>query len=276
MIFRNPFARSPDLRGQTALITGASRGIGRAIAFALAREGVAKLILVARQETRLAQTAEDLRDLGIEVITVTVDLAEPMAVHQKLGPVLRDQGPVDLLINCAGVAHQALFLRSRLADIQSELSTNLLGLYTVTRLVARQMAKRRQGCIVNVTSLMGKIAAPSMATYSATKYAIVGFTQALRSELAPYNVKVIALLPSLTATDMVRDMAWFRWVQASRPEQVAQALVWGIKRGQPEILVGWQSQAAIWASRLLPGLVAYGVGRAAPLPNLYRERAVYP
>lgn len=97
------------------------------------------------------------------------------------------------------------------------MATNLLGLYTVTRLVARRMAARKEGCIVNVASLMGKIAAPTMATYSATKFAILGFTQALRCELASHNVRVVALLPSLTDTDMVRGFDWFRWVQPPIP-----------------------------------------------------------
>jgi len=111
---------------------------------------------------------------------------------------------------------------------------------------------------------MGKVAAPTMATYSATKFAIVGFTQALRSELAPYRVKVVALLPSLTDTDMVKGFDWFRGVQSSTPDEVAAALVQGLNRGHAEILVGWQSHAAVWAQRLVPWLIEPMIQLLAP------------
>ena len=139
--------------------------------------------------------------------------------------------------------------------MQEELSVNLLGMYTLTNLIARRMASQKQGIIVNVSSLMGKVAAPTMATYSATKFAIVGFTQALRRELAEHNIHVIALLPSLTDTDMVRDFKLFRWVIPMTPEQVAQALVTGIQKDTPEILVGWQSHLAVWCQRIFPWLL---------------------
>jgi 3-oxoacyl-[acyl-carrier protein] reductase len=126
------------------------------------------------------------------------------------------------------------------------------------------MAAYRQGHIVNVSSLMGKVAAPTMATYSATKFAILGFSQALRGELAPYNIRVTSLLPTLTDTDMVRDFHWFRGVQPMTPEAVAKALVCGLQRRDPEILVGWQSHLAVWCSRLAPGVLERIVQWAAP------------
>ena len=124
---------------------------------------------------------------------------------------------------------------------------------------------------------MGKVAAPTMATYSATKFAILGFIQALRSELAPYQVRVVALLPSLTDTDMVRGFDWFRWVQPVSPEQVAEALVMGLRQGRREILVGWQSHGAVWLQRLFPWLVEALVQQAspavsAPAPYSLRQR----
>ena len=130
--------------------------------------------------------------------------------------------------------------------------TNLLGMYTITRLVARQMVRRKQGHIVNVSSLMGKVVAPSMATYSATKHAIIGFSQTLRGELSLHNVQVTNLMSSLTQTDMVKEMTPFRWVQATRPEQVAKAMVTGVKRGNREILIGWQSHMVVMCDRLAP------------------------
>lgn len=260
-----------NFQGKTVLITGASRGIGRAIAHALALQGVQRILLVARDRQRLESVAVEVNRLGAEAIVLPVDLADPIQVNVAIAKAWQRHGPVHLLVNCAGVAHQTPFLQAKLPQVQAELSTNLVGLYTVTRLVARRMAVRREGCIVNVSSLMGKVAAPTMATYSATKFAIVGFTQALRSELAPYNVKVVALLPSLTNTDMVSQFDWFRWVQPATPTQVAEALMKGLARNQREIVVGWQGHAALWAQRLAPGLVDRVVRMAVP-PTLRTRR----
>jgi 3-oxoacyl-[acyl-carrier protein] reductase len=137
-------------------------------------------------------------------------------------------------------------------------------MYTLTSLIAKRMVSQKKGIIVNVSSLMGKVAAPTMATYSATKFAIVGFTQALRQELAQHNIRVIALLPSLTETDMVRDLQSFRGVIPMTPEQVAQALVIGIENDTAEILVGWQSHLAVLCQRLAPWLLEIILQLATP------------
>lgn len=256
-----------NFANKTALITGASRGIGRAIAHELARQGMTKILLVARDVERLAEVAREVGYLGAEAVVLPLDLTEPVTVNVTIAQAWQRHGPVHLLVNCAGVAYQAPFLQARLPYVQSEIATNLVGLYTVTRLIARRMAARQEGHIVNVSSLMGKVAAPTMATYSATKFAIVGFTQALRNELAPYNVRVSALLPSLTDTDMVRDFQWFRWVKPATPEQVAQAMVKGLSRDTAEILVDWQSHLAVWCDRIAPWLLDRIVQMAAPLPS---------
>ncbi|NEQ44990.1 MAG: SDR family NAD(P)-dependent oxidoreductase [Leptolyngbya sp. SIOISBB] len=261
-----------NLQGKTALITGASRGIGRAIALELAHQQCRCLILVARNRDRLTEVAEIVEALGTQAIVLPLDLTQPIEVHVAIAHAWRNHGPIDLLINCAGVSHQIPFLQSHLPQVEAEISTNLVGLYAVTRLVARRMAAYRHGHIVNVSSLMGKVAAPTMATYSATKFAILGFSQALRGELAPYNVKVTALLPTLTDTDMVRHFDWFRWVQPVTSEQVAKSLVRGLKRDSTEILVGWQAHAAALGSRVTPRLVEKLVHWAAPKPQ--RQRLV--
>jgi 3-oxoacyl-[acyl-carrier protein] reductase len=140
-------------------------------------------------------------------------------------------------------------------------------MYTVTRLIARRMVSQREGTIVNVASLMGKVAAPTMSTYSATKFAILGFTQALRGELASHNVKVMSLLPTLTDTDMVRDLAQFRWMVPMSPQRVAQALIRGIDRDRNEVIIGWQSHLAVWGSYLVPWLVEWVIQLASPLTD---------
>lgn len=243
------------LQGKTVLITGASRGIGRAIALELAHQGVKRLILVARTPANLVEVATAIEAIGVEAVPVPLDITQTVDVNIAIAQVWRDHGPIHLLINCAGIAHQVPFLQSQLPHVQEEIAINLMGMYTITRLMARRMSVQRQGTIVNVSSLMGKIAAPTMATYSATKFAILGFTQALRSELSAHNIRVVALLPSLTDTDMVRNFRWFRWVVPSTPEQVAQSLVAGLQKETPEILVGWQSHLAVWGNRLMPLLM---------------------
>ncbi|WP_250126542.1 SDR family NAD(P)-dependent oxidoreductase [Chroococcidiopsis sp. CCMEE 29] len=255
-----------QIRGKTALITGASRGIGRAIALELARAGVTRLILVARNQPRLAEVAAEVQRLNpqVEVVPLAVELSQTAAIDPVISRAWEDYGPIHLLVNSAGVAYQRSFLQSKLQQVQEEINVNLLGMYAITRLVARRMVIQREGVIVNVSSLMGKLAAPTMATYSATKFAILGFTQALRLELAPYNVRAIALLPTLTDTDMVRDLRWFRWVWPITPEQVAKALVAGLHKESIEILVGWQSKVAVLLNRLIPWLAEKVLSLSAP------------
>jgi 3-oxoacyl-[acyl-carrier protein] reductase len=259
-----------NIQGKTALITGASRGIGRAIALELAQQGVKRLLLLARDPTRLTEVAIEVEALGVEAVTLALDLTQPVEVNIALAQAWRDHGPIHLLINCAGVAYQTPFLQSHLSQVQQEINVNLIGMYTVTRLVARRMARQREGRIVNVSSLMGKVAAPTMATYSATKFAILGFTQALRGELAAHNIRVMALLPTLTDTDMVRDLQWFRWIIPMTPEEVAQGLVKQLRNESPEMLIGWQSHLAMWCHRIAPMLIERILLIAAPMKDRQR------
>ncbi|MBD2499978.1 SDR family NAD(P)-dependent oxidoreductase [Anabaena azotica] len=253
-----------NIQGKVALVTGASRGIGRAIAIELAQQGIHRLILVARDRQKLTEVAQEIAAMGVQATTLAIDLTQVREVNIAIAQLWRSYGPIHLLVNCAGVAYQSSFLRSKLPQVQEELSVNLLGMYTLTSLIAKRMASQRQGTIVNVSSLMGKVAAPTMATYSATKFAILGFTQALRRELAEYNIQVKALLPSLTDTDMVRDLKLFRWVIPMTPQQVAKALIAGLEKDSSEILVGWQSHLAVWCQRLAPWLLELVLQVATP------------
>jgi 3-oxoacyl-[acyl-carrier protein] reductase len=256
-----------SIQGKTALVTGATRGIGRAIVLELQKRGIKRLILVARDRQRLGELATEIKASGVEAIALSIDLTKSTSVNLSITSALRSYGPVDILINCAGVAHQTPFLQSRLLKVREEISLNLIGTYTITRLVARQMAARKQGTIVNVSSLMGKLAAPTMATYSATKFALLGFTQALRGELSPYNIRVIALLPTLTETDMAKNLKLFRWIMPMTADRVAQKLVNQLEKKSiaSEILVGWQSHLASLCQRLAPALMEKVLLMAAPI-----------
>jgi 3-oxoacyl-[acyl-carrier protein] reductase len=255
-----------NIFNKTALVTGASRGIGRAIAIELAASGVRRLIVVARNHELLMQLVAEIHHTNprVEVVVLPLDLTQPIEVNTAIAKTWRDYGPIHLLVNCAGVAHQRPFLQARFPDVYQEISLNLLGLYAITRCVARRMVSQKEGTIVNVSSLMGKVAAPTMATYSATKFAILGFSQALRSELSADNIQVVTFLPTLTDTDMVRDIKQFRWVMAMTPQRVAQALIRGLQSGKTEILVGWQSHLAVLCQALAPRLMDRIVSISAP------------
>lgn len=253
-----------NIKGKTALVTGASRGIGKAIALELARQGIKHLLLVARDRQRLAEVAAEITIIGVKVTTLSVDLTKSSSIDIAIAQAWRAHRPIHLLVNCAGVAHQAPFLETKSLKVEEEISINLLGMMTITRLMAKRMANQKEGTIVNVSSLMGKVAAPTMSTYSATKFAILGFTQALRSELAGHNIKVVALLPTLTDTDMARNLRLFRWVMPMTPERVAQALISGLYKNTGEILVGWQSYLAVWCQRIFPQLLEKILMLSAP------------
>ena len=253
-----------DLKGKTALVTGASRGIGKAISIELARVGIKHLILVARDRQKLASLATEIETIGVKVTTLSLDLTQPASINITIARAWSTHKPIHLLVNCAGVAHQSTFLNSQAAKVEEEISINLLGMMTITRLLAKRMASQKEGTIVNVSSLMGKVAAPTMSTYSATKFAIIGFTQALRSELAEHNIKVLALLPTLTDTEMARNLKLFRWVMPMTAEKVAQTLVERLDKNRSEILVGWQSYLAVWCQRIFPQLLSKIMMLSAP------------
>jgi 3-oxoacyl-[acyl-carrier protein] reductase len=248
-------ASEMKIKQQTLLITGASRGIGKEIALELARQGATCLILVARDRDRLILVAEEIRNLGATAIVLPLDLTKPVDVTIAMAQAWQRHGPIHGLVNCAGIAYQSSFLDARICDMEHEISTNLVGLYSITKPLAKRMAARKEGTIVNVSSLMGKVAAPSMATYSATKFAILGFTQALRQEM------------SLTETDMVQDIDRFKWMLPMTPQQVAKAMVVGLRGRNPEIVVGWQGRMTVLCDRILPGLVDRMIQWAAPVAS---------
>ncbi|MGI0494793.1 SDR family NAD(P)-dependent oxidoreductase [Alkalinema pantanalense CENA528] len=252
-----------NINGKNALITGASRGIGRAIALELARQGANRLLLVARDRDQLQQVATEVKELGVEASILPLDLTDARSVHLAITQAWQTQGPIDLLVNCAGVAYQAPFLQSQLAQVQQEISTNYLGAYSITQVVARLMVDCHRGAIVNVGSLMGKVAAPTLTGYSASKFALLGFTQALRHELAPYNIQVMALLPTLTDTDMAEQINTFQGVAAISAEHVAKVLVQGLQQARSEIAVGWQGHLLLLGNRISPTLVQWIVHHAS-------------
>lgn len=131
------------VQGKTALITGASRRIGRAIALELAKQGMQRIILVARNQDRLLMVAEEIQAMGSEAITLPLDLTQTVDVNIAIANTWKKHGPIHLLVNCAGIAHQSPFLQTKLPKVQEELSLNLMGIYTMTHFLARRMASKK-------------------------------------------------------------------------------------------------------------------------------------
>lgn len=132
------------IQGKTALITGASRGIGRAIAQELAQQGIEKVILVARNQARLQEVATEIEAIGTQAVVLPLDLTQTVEVNIAIAQTWKQHGPIHLLVNCAGVAHQAPFLQTKLPKVQEELSLNLMGIYSMTQVLARRMASKKK------------------------------------------------------------------------------------------------------------------------------------
>jgi len=184
------------------LITGASRGIGRATALQLARRG-ANLVLVARNLDELREVAHEVTQLGGQAQVVSLDLTSDASVCQGTAQVLK-QGPVSILLNNAGVCHQGTFLQISEAQRSEEWQLNYHGVLRMIEQLLPSMIMRRQGRIINVSSLLGVSAAPSTANYSATKAALEAFSQGLRGEVAAAGISVEVFVAPHTQTELGR------------------------------------------------------------------------
>jgi NAD(P)-dependent dehydrogenase (short-subunit alcohol dehydrogenase family) len=195
---------SPGGRALTrvALVTGGGRGIGREIALALARAGVA-VGVAARTPAEVEATAAAARALGVQARAVALDVADADSVGRAVDMVAGSLGPVDVLVNNAGIAESAAFARTDPALWERHLRVNVTGPYLATRAVLAGMLERGWGRVINVASLAGLVGAPYVTAYTASKHALVGFTRALALEVAGKGVTVNAICPGYVATDIV-------------------------------------------------------------------------
>jgi len=201
---------------RTAVVTGASRGIGRAIALRLAQQY--RVVAIARDETRLNELASAIAGLGRECRPLVVDLAKPAAIEKAL-----DGLDADVVVNNAGVITKKPLVKMTPAEWHEMMDVNVSALYHVTRLLLPGMISRRRGHIVNIASIAGRSAFPNGTGYVTTKHAVLGFSESLMLEVREFGVKVSVVMPGSVATDMIvgdsTDQSWML-----KPEDVAEVV----------------------------------------------------
>jgi 3-oxoacyl-[acyl-carrier protein] reductase len=192
-----------ELEGKVALVTGGSRGIGRGIAGALADAG-ARVAIVARDGERAAGAAQELPGEGHG--GYACDVADPDQVQETVTAVERDLGPVDVLVNNAGITRDNILIRMKDEEFDEVIACNLKGAFNFTRAVSRGMMKRRDGAILNITSVVGLIGNAGQANYAASKAGLVGLTKSVARELASRGVRCNAIAPGFIRTDMTAEL----------------------------------------------------------------------
>jgi 3-oxoacyl-[acyl-carrier protein] reductase len=229
-----------EWEGKVALVTGATRGIGRAIARAFAGLGV-DVAITGRDPARVAEAAQELsREASRAVAGIAVDVSNREAVESAVKALAQERGRIDILVNNAGIAKDNLLLRMKPEEWESVIATNLNGLYYCSQAVLRPMIRHRGGRIINMSSVVGLTGNLGQANYAASKAAIVGFTKALAREVASRQVTVNAIAPGYIETDMTREIseearkALFDSIplqRIGRPEDVAAAAVYLASEG---------------------------------------------
>jgi len=189
------------LANKVAVVTGAGRGIGRAVALAYARMG-ADVACVSRTEENSAKAAAEVEALGRRAWAVAVDVSDTAAVDAAAGKILDDAGRVDILVNNAGVTRDNLLMRMSEEEWDTVINTNLKGAFNFTKALTRPFIKQRSGRIINIASVIGLIGNAGQSNYAASKAALIGFTKSVAKELAPRGITVNAIAPGFIETDM--------------------------------------------------------------------------
>lgn len=195
-----------DLEGKVALVTGGSRGIGRAICLGLAGSGAYVVINYQSAHEAAQLLADEIKAAGGRCELRRFDVAQYDQVQQACQSILDAQGRLDILVNNAGITRDQLLVRMKPQEWKDVLEVNLTGAFHCARAVAKAMMKRRQGCIINIASVAGMTGNPGQANYSASKAGLIGLTKALAKELAPWNIRVNAVSPGYITTEMTEGL----------------------------------------------------------------------
>jgi 3-oxoacyl-[acyl-carrier protein] reductase len=215
------------LQDKVAVVTGASRGIGKAIALALAAEGAAVAVNYASSSSAADAVVAEIQDMGAQAIALQADVSQPEQVEQFIAAVMEKWGRIDVLVNNAGITRDTLLLRMGLEDWQAVINLNLTGVFLCTKAVSKIMLKQRSGRIVNIASVAGQMGNPGQANYSAAKAGVIGFTKTIAKELAARGITANAVAPGFIETDMTEGLKAdeiLKFIPLSRygkPEEIA-------------------------------------------------------
>ncbi len=235
------------LQGQVAIVTGASRGIGRATALSLAAEGATVIVNYASSSQAAEAVVAEIAEMGTTAIALQADVGKAEDVEALFNTVMEKYGRVDVLVNNAGITRDTLLLRMKQEDWQAVIDLNLTGVFLCTKAASKIMLKQRSGRIINITSVVGEMGNPGQANYSAAKAGVIGFTKTVAKELASRGITVNAVAPGFIATDMTADI--------KVTEEVLKAIPLG-RYGQPEEVAGLvQFLAAAPAASYITGQV---------------------
>ena len=234
-----------SIAGKNALVTGAGKGIGRAIALALAAEGV-NVGLLARTESQLQEVADEVRKLGVKTTIVAADVADRPAVEQAVEKVKKELGPIDILINNAGIGTFGKFLEMEPAEWEKIIQVNLMGVYYTTRAVLPEMIERQTGDIINISSTAGQRGAAVTSAYSASKFAVMGLTESLMQEVRKHNIRVSALTPSTVATELAisNNLTDGNPEKVMQPEDLAEFIISQLKLNRRIFI----KEAGMWST----------------------------
>ena len=197
---------SASLDGQTALVTGASRGIGRAVALALAAEGAEVVVNYASSPEAAEAVVAEIQAKGGSAYALKADVSDEASVDDLIKTVLKRSERIDVLVNNAGITRDGLLMRMKTEDWQAVINLNLTGVFLCTRAVTRPMLKQRSGRIINITSVVGLMGNAGQANYAAAKAGVVGLTRSSAKEMASRGITVNAVAPGFIATDMTKDL----------------------------------------------------------------------
>ena len=217
------------LEGKVAVVTGSSRGIGKAAALAIASEGAKVVVNYARSSAAADDVVKAIADQGGEAIALQADVSQADQVDAMIKATMDKFGRIDVLVNNAGITRDTLLLRMKPEDWQAVIDLNLTGVFLCTRAVSKIMLKQRQGRIINISSVAGLMGNPGQANYSAAKAGVIGFTKTIAKELAPRGVTANAVAPGFIATDMTGDL--------KNTEEILKFIPLG-RYGQPEEVAG--------------------------------------
>lgn len=253
-----------DVRGKVALVTGASSGIGEALARELAGRG-AKLALVARRKDRLETIARELIRDGCEARAYVCDVRDPDAIAATAAEARDALGETDLLINSAGYSRHILFVDHDPADIEEMMLTNYMGTVHWIKQVLPAMRARRRGWIVNVSSFAGKLGQADEVAYSSSKFAVAGLSQGLAQELAPMGIQVLCVYPTLVRTEMFTPEVLARMPSGApkfmEPDEFARRTLRALAKGRIEAVIPSRMKGPIVLNTLFPKWMGRLVGR---------------